>query len=80
MFFFFHKIACMRYKKNVILRLQSQGKIIEDKDQIKGIINEYFKNIFNFKVDQRWPGSTPDDLNQWKGLANKLVDITKLFF
>ena len=53
MFFFPHKIACMRYKKNVILRLQSQGKILEDKDQIKGIINEYFKNIFNFKVDQR---------------------------
>ena len=51
---FFHKSASARNKKNVILRLESQGEIIEDYDCIRSsLIHDHFKSIFVKKAEHR---------------------------
>jgi len=53
---YFHKIANMRKRKNMILRLEFQGEIIEDEQHIIGIFQDRFKKIFSSKADEKWPG------------------------
>jgi len=65
----FHKTSSMRNKKNAILRLESQGKIIEDEEHIGLIIHDHFKNIFGPKADHRCHGHITDHQNQLRGWA-----------
>ena len=50
---FLHRSACTRNRKNVILRLASEGEIFEDEDHIRNLIHEHFKSIFGKKANHR---------------------------
>ena len=57
---FFHKTTNMRKKKNMIMRLESGGKIIKEETRIIATFQEHFKKLFGSIASLRAPGIIPD--------------------
>ena len=74
---FFYKSANMRKRKNKNLRLESQGKIIDDEESIRGIFQEHFKNLFGSKVVQCWLCYFLVRQIWWMARLDKLAKISK---
>ena len=61
------------------MSLKTEGKIIDNEDQITEAIHEHFKNIFGSNTTLRWSGCIQDSLNLKRGRMKPLRDIIRFF-
>jgi len=59
----------------LILTLESQGKIFEDQEHIRGAFQEHFKNLYGSNNEQQWPGYIPHSQNQLPCGMDKLTEM-----
>ena len=71
--FFLHKTASMRNRKNTILRLELEGKIIEDEDRIRWILHKHLRVAFGSKAVHRWSGRILFCPNQKEGWRDSRI-------